>query len=55
MNEFELLVFDMREAQKLYYITGREHPRKHEYLLASKKLEKQVDDHLYNVNNPGLF
>lgn len=53
MNEFELLVQEMRNAQKRYF-----DKREQYWLVQSKKLEKMVDDYLFNKTNPtlkGLF
>lgn len=50
MNEFENLVFEMREAQKGYYKT-----KNRDWLVKAKKLEQQVDSHLDIINSPKLF
>lgn len=41
MNEFEKLVYEMRNAQILYFRT-----RSVKYLSQSKQLEKKVDEYL---------
>lgn len=50
MNEFEKLVAEMRTAQKEYF-----RHRGTIALTTSKRLEKQVDDHLDSLTNPKLF
>ena len=45
MNEFEKLVDEMRKAQRAFFKT-----RSVEYLVASKQLEKKVDDYLTKKN-----
>jgi len=55
MNEFEKLVAEMRAKQKEYFRT-----RNGVVLGDCKKLEKQVDDYLKNIENkdnesPTLF
>lgn len=50
MTSFELLVLDMRKAQKEYYRTKAQG-----VLLECKKLEKKVDDHLAICDQPDLF
>lgn len=50
MNEFEKLVFEMRDCQKQFFAT-----RNHEFLRRSKELEKKVDSYLENINSPKLF
>lgn len=47
MNDFELLVNEMRNAQRIYFAK-----RKMYWLQKSKELEKQVDQHLFNIDNP---
>ena len=49
MNDFEKLVLEMRNAQKEYF--------KHRGTIAlqtSKKLEREVDQHLSNITNPKM-
>lgn len=41
MNEFEKLVYEMRNAQITYFRT-----RSAKYLTLSKQLERQVDEYL---------
>lgn len=55
MNEFELMVFEMREAQRLYYRTKSGDSTKKSLLIDAKQKEKAVDDYLHNKFNPGLF
>lgn len=43
MNEFEKLVYEMRNAQIIYFRT-----RNVKYLTLSKQLEKKVDEYLTN-------
>lgn len=44
-TEFKSLVERMRSAQKFYYkLDPRDREKKLEALIASKKLEKEVDD-----------
>lgn len=50
LRQFLELVARMREAQKEYFIT-----RDHVVLTRSKGLERQVDEFIRNVNQPGLF
>ena len=50
MNEFELLVNQMRVAQREYFKS-----RKKYWLEKSKKLEAVVDIHLKKKNMPTLF
>ena len=60
MNDFEKLVLQMRIAQKDYfrlrkYATGNDAPEQiSNALQESKSLEKQVDQHLENINAPRL-
>lgn len=49
MNDFELLVKEMRQAQKNYFAK-----REIYWLEQSKNLEKQVDKFLFNIDNPQL-
>lgn len=49
MNDFELLVNEMRKAQTLYFAK-----REIYWLQESKRLEKFVDQHLFNIENPQL-
>lgn len=49
MNEFEELVMKMRRAQKDYFAK-----RSANILMLSKSLEREVDKHLENINNPKL-
>lgn len=55
MNEFELMVLEMREAQRLYFRTKKADSNKNAYMIDAKQKEKAVDDYLYNKFNPGLF
>jgi hypothetical protein len=50
MTEFEILVQQMRKAQKDYFAT-----RDKSILEQSKKIEKQVDEYLKNKVEPKLF
>ena len=50
MNEFEKLVFEMRKAQREYFKTKQNY-----WLVRSKDFEKQVDQYISNIINPGLF
>ena len=50
MNEFEKLVFKMREAQSYYFKNRTSYS-----LQRSKFLEEQVDKHLDGINQPKLF
>ncbi|MBS3993151.1 MAG: hypothetical protein KGZ87_05500 [Bacteroidetes bacterium] len=49
MNEFEKLVFDMRNSQKEYFKT--KYPS---WLKRSKELEAKVDRYLMNINQPKM-
>lgn len=49
MNDFEKLVFEMRKNQKEYFTH-----RGQKALQTSKRLEKEVDEHLQNKINPKL-
>ena len=49
MNDFEKLVENMREAQKLYFKTRDKY-----WLRKSKELEKAVDDYLKEKHQPKL-
>lgn len=46
MNEFEKLVYEMRNAQKEYFRT-----RSKEVLQQSKQLERRVDEYLRDKEN----
>lgn len=50
MTSFEILVMEMRKKQKEYYRTKAQG-----VLLECKKLEKQVDDHLFYCDQADLF
>lgn len=49
-KEFVDLVAGLRQAQRKYFKT-----RSYSDLAEAKKLEKQVDDALEDINNPKLF
>ena len=49
MKEFVELVAAMRNAQKEYFRT-----RHQDWLVKSKELEKQVDQAIFDHNNPPL-
>ena len=49
-KEFVDLVGELRQAQRKYFNT-----RSYSDLAEAKKLEKQVDDALEDINNPKLF
>lgn len=50
MNDFEVLVMAMRKAQKEYFRT-----KDRAILLASKDLEKKVDDYLKKKEEDNLI
>ncbi len=49
MNEFEKLVFNMRNAQREYFKT-----RYPSWLTRSKELEVKVDEYLNDINQPKI-
>ena len=55
MDEFMKLVQKMRKAQKDYYSYKNRDDHKSELLKESKKLEREVDQRIKSIEEPGLF
>lgn len=54
-EKFVELTEQMRQAQKDYFKTKKDDPKKQEILSLSKKLESVVDAAIYEYKNPSLF
>ncbi len=53
MKDFIKLVSDMRAAQKMFFAT-RGKPESKDYLIESKRLEKEVDAQLKQFENENV-